>query len=80
MDVLPWPSKSPDISPIENIWVNLSRMFYGHGKQYGEVQALEEAIIDSWDRITPSIVQKHLLSMSKRCLVVVKADGSKIFY
>lgn len=78
--VMPWPSKSPDLNPIENVWCVLSRMIYGNRKQLGTVKGLEEAILDAWDKITPSMLRNHIKSMPKRCLAVVKSDGNKIFY
>jgi len=34
MRVLDWPSKSPDLNPMENLWGDLARTVYKNGKQY----------------------------------------------
>lgn len=35
---LHWPTKSPDLNPIEILWGVLARQVYGGGKQYTTVQ------------------------------------------
>lgn len=80
VEVLPWPSRSPDLNPIENIWGALARMVYADGRQYKTVAALEHAIVTSWDNISLACVQRHIQSMPKRCVDLVKSDGGKISY
>lgn len=46
IDVLPWPSRSPDVNPIENIWGYLSRQVYANSRQYSTVSELKQGIID----------------------------------
>ena len=43
-DLLPWPSRSPDINPIENPWGILTREVYASGKQYSNVKELKRGI------------------------------------
>lgn len=47
IDVLPWPSRSPDLNPIENIWGYLSRQIYANNKQYSTVAELKQEVIDA---------------------------------
>ena len=46
--LLPWPSRSPDLNPIENLWGILARRVYAHGKQYYTKMDLIEAIKREW--------------------------------
>ena len=55
--ILEWPSLSPDLNIIENMWGELSRRVYGHGKQYSSKSELKAAIIDNWDEIGKDYVQ-----------------------
>jgi len=41
--VLPWPALSPDLSPIEHLWDNISRRLT-RGPQLLNVQQLEAAL------------------------------------
>jgi hypothetical protein len=37
INVLEWPSVSPDLNILENVWRWLSRQLYGNGQQYHNV-------------------------------------------
>ncbi|GMF25353.1 unnamed protein product [Phytophthora fragariaefolia] len=45
--VLDWPSKSPDLNPIENLWSIMSRRVYPNGKQYESVPQLKAALFEA---------------------------------
>ncbi|CAF2149472.1 unnamed protein product [Rotaria magnacalcarata] len=51
-NVLPWPSLSPDLNPIENLWGILARMVYAEGKQFRTKEQLKTAILKSWEKST----------------------------
>jgi hypothetical protein len=78
--LLPWPSRSPDLNPIENIWGYLVRRVYASGKQYQSVTELEAAVQGAWDSITVAELHKLVNSMPKRLVGVLKANGGTIRY
>jgi len=43
--ILNWPSKSPDLNPIENSWGLLVRMVYANGKQFNNRDDIKAEII-----------------------------------
>ena len=43
--LLKWPSKSPDLNPIENLWGYLTHKVYDGKKQYNSKEELEKSII-----------------------------------
>src|SRR3569623_114602 len=78
--VLDWPSQSPDLSPIENIWSHLKlqlkqRKVYPKTKEqlWGYVQ-------EEWAKLPPDLLLKLADSMPKRCQVVIAAHGGPIDY
>ena len=45
IDRMNWPPLSPDLNPVENLWVDMSRMIYRYGKQFNNIQDLHSAIL-----------------------------------
>ena len=45
INVLLWPSRSPDLNPIENVWGILVRDVYADNRQYQTVEELKTAIM-----------------------------------
>ena len=70
--VLEWPGNSPDLNPIENLWVIIKNKL--RSKDCTTVNKLIEAIISVWyhnDEIAKSC-QKLVSSMPKRVKEVLK--------
>ena len=80
IETLPWPAKSPDLSPIENVWAMLVRDVYGNGKQYNTVSELKDGIRAVWDRLSQEKVAKLIESMNKRLVEVVSNKGGMTHY
>jgi transposase len=78
--VLPWPSKSPDLNPIENLWGILVRIVYRNGRQFNNVTELRTAITEAWDLIEASELNKLADSMTNRLVEVLKKNGQFIGY
>jgi len=73
--VLSWPSKSPDLNPIENLWGMLSRMVYANGKQYSNVGELRQSIQLAWDELDKERLGKLVDSMPNRVYEVISKGG-----
>ena len=55
INILQWPPNRPDLNPIENIWSSLVCLVYANGRQFNNVNELEEKIKECWDQITLDI-------------------------
>lgn len=82
IQVMDWPARSPDLSPIENVWSLLTQEIY-KGPQFNNVQELREAIINAVEVL--NMTQRHKMkkirdSIASRLRQVVQVKGDKIKY
>ncbi len=78
--VLDWPSCSPDLNPMENLWGILVRKIYKNGRQFQAPDQLKKAILKAWDEITPTVIQNLISSMPNRLMDVIASHGGPTRY
>ena len=79
IDVLEWPARSPDLSPIEHVWDILGRRVRER-HNVNNVADLSRALQQEWNQITIHELQNLIRSMRRRCLAVVAANGGHTKY
>ncbi|KAG3078758.1 hypothetical protein PI124_g19736 [Phytophthora idaei] len=73
-----WPARSPDLTPIENLWAILSRTVYNNGKKhYSSVAELRAAVLAAWDAVDEATLAKLVDSMPKRLVGMLDKKGNK---
>jgi hypothetical protein len=77
---LNWPSRSPDLNPIDNLWGILVRRVYANGLQFNSVTELRAEIVNCWNSIADSELKNLVESMPKRLIEVLKKNGKSISY
>lgn len=78
IQVLPWPSMSPDLNPIENLWAELKMRINGRAPK--NLQELEHVAIEEWGNIPTETCSNIIGNYRKRLLKVIKMKGHAIDY
>ena len=76
INVLPWPSLSPDLSPIEHVWDQLGRQVRRRRNPPQTLRELTQALQEEWQNIPMPRINRMIASMRCRCQAVVNGNGS----
>ena len=68
--LLPWPSQSPDINPIENLWSIIKNTVQGY--KLKNLNELYSTIEKAWSNITVDQCKKLIDSMPRGCTEVIR--------
>jgi transposase len=77
---LPWPSKSPDLNPIENIWDRMTLIMYKNEFRPNTVEQLQQKIVDTWHEISPEYTRELVSSMPRRLQMVIDNNSAMTKY
>ena len=80
IEVLEWPSYSPDLNPIENLWSHLKWELGSYDHPPGGVLELREQIQEKWEEFELKVCQDLIESMPRRMAAVIKAKGQVTKY
>ena len=80
IQVLVWPSQSPDINPIEHLWVHLKRALQRYPTSPKGVYELWERVEVEWNEIAAEVCQNLIESMPRRIKAVIRAKGGHTDY
>ena len=76
---LNWTAQSPDLNPIENLWQRMAAIL-NKSKPKTKKELMEE-IVKAWHRvIRKEELEKLVLSMPKRCRLLIENKGWPIKY
>jgi len=80
-EVMQWPSQSPDLNPIENMWAMLKKRLYRDYERppNGMIEHWER-IGETWYKITKEECQRVIETMPDRCQQVITKKGYWINY
>jgi transposase len=73
-----WPSRSPDLNPIENVWGIMARRVYAEGKQYTSIHELKTAVERCWNSLTAQELSRLTDSMSDRVFHCISRQGMHV--
>ena len=80
LQVLPWPSCSPDLNPIENVWRDVKRRVASHEEKPANLDELFSQTLREWNMTSPDYIRALYNSMHRRIEAVIKAKGGHTKY
>lgn len=78
--VLDWPTQSPDLNPIEQLWQHLKRQLANYETEPAGVCELWERVETEWNKIPRQVCVDLIESMPRRVHAVLKAKGGYTKY
>ena len=79
LQTLRWPSRSPDMNPIEHVWSYMKRMIHRENPPTN-LRQLRERMIDIWSHIPQDIIRRLCLSLPRRVHALLLAKGAYTRY
>jgi hypothetical protein len=76
--VLEWPSQSPDLNPIENVWAELKKCV--RVRRPTDLTQLHQLCQEEWDKMHPTFCRKLVEGYTKRLTQVKQFKGNTTIY
>lgn len=76
--LLPWPSKSPDLNPIEHVWDFLGREVAARFPM--NLMQLRNFLVEEWNRFPQNVLNHLVEDMPRRINAVIEARGRNTKY
>ncbi|CAH2004434.1 unnamed protein product [Acanthoscelides obtectus] len=78
--LLPWPPRSPDLSPIEHVWHMMGRRLLNLQRPHQTLEALREELVVAWNEIPQEDIDHLIRSMPRRVGECVAHQGASTHY
>lgn len=78
VEVLPWPSCSPDLNPIEQVWAVMKRRV--QGQRFKNKDELVNTLNEMWSQFSTRFIRLFVDSMPRRVKAVIAAKGGATRY
>jgi len=75
-----WPSSSPDLNPIENLWHILRTNIRKHRPKVLKKEDLMHALEEEWEKLDIELLNRLIDSMPRRLQAVIDAKGGSTKY
>ena len=80
IEVLDWPPQSPDLNPIEHLWIELKKRLNSYSNEATSMHQLWERIEETWNSISIETCMNLIESMPNRINAVLKVKGGYTKY
>lgn len=75
-----WPSLSPDLNPIENMWALVKRALHQDGTRDKSKGQIYREFAKKWNEISPTTTRRLVELMPCRVRAVIRARGGHTKY
>ncbi len=76
--MMDWPSMSPDLNPIEHLWVILKQKV--EERKVSNIHQLRDVVMEEWKRTSVATCEALVNSMHKRVKAVLENNGGHTKY
>ena len=80
IETLEWPSRSPDLKPLENLWDQHKRRVNKKIKADTILVGLRRIVINKWNGVEQGNIRSLIRSMRRRVAAVREANGGHTKY
>ncbi|GBN67052.1 hypothetical protein AVEN_132464-1 [Araneus ventricosus] len=80
VDMLPWPSRSPDLSPIEHVWDIIGRHLQRHPQPTLTVPVLTDQVKKAWNSMRQTDIRHLYDTMHARLHACIQNFGGYTGY
>ena len=80
VQVMDWPSSSPDLNPIEHIWDLLDQRLRNVQNPPQTVAEIRQEVVREWNMLAQPEIGQYIASMRRRCEAVIEAEGGHTLY
>lgn len=80
IEVMSWPSRSPDLSPVKNFWAQLAREVYGQCGQYENTNDLSRAVKKAARNVEITYLRGLVRSVPKLSMKFLEKHGGYTGY
>ena len=71
--VLEWPAQSPDLNPIEQVWLWMAKDI--NTKSFDNIQEMEDYVLDLWEKLPKEHILSYIRKLSDKMLYISTHDG-----
>jgi hypothetical protein len=75
IECLPHPAQSPDLNPIEAIWMIIKKRL--RGGRWQTVAEFKAAIEREWQRVSRAEIRRRISEMPERCKALYLSKGQR---
>lgn len=80
LEILDWPSQSPDLNPIEHLWFIVKQKLKNSSTMSKNNDELWDRVVDIWNGLSAEECNKLIDSMPRRIAAVIAAKGGHTKY